>query len=302
MSKTVLTLIANPARMKLGDSAVHPVRERLEAQGAYVHRLDWLAPEEAVDLHLTRMTPEDAGQVAAAVLKDAPVDVVAQLSGDRRKRMLIADMDSTIITIECIDEIADFVGRKKEVSAITERAMNGELDFAQALGERVALLAGLPEATLQHVYEERLHFMPGARELVATMNASGAHTVLVSGGFDFFTSRVQGALGFALDKSNRLEVQDGKLTGRVMLPILDKNAKLQTLMEESARLGISADDILAVGDGANDLPMLLAAGFGVAYHAKPMVQASARHRINHTDLTALLFAQGYRKGEWLISE
>jgi phosphoserine phosphatase len=211
--------------------------------------------------------------------------------------MLICDMDSTIITVECIDEIADFAGVKKKVAAITERAMRGELDFPAALNERVLLLKGLDEAVLSQVYDERVTFMPGARELVATMRANGAYTVLVSGGFDFFTSRVREALGFHADFSNRLEIEAGKLTGKVMPPILGRNSKLETLMRISAERQISLSEVLAAGDGANDVPMLLAAGLGVAYRAKPLVRQSARARISHCDLTALLYAQGYSEKE-----
>ncbi len=198
-------------------------------------------------------------------------------------------MDSTMITVECIDEMADFVGKKAEVARITERAMNGELDFAQALCERVALLKGLSESTLQQCYDERVKMMPGAKELIAAMRKQGGYTVLVSGGFTFFTSRVRDVLGFHEDFSNRLEVENGMLTGRVIPPILGKEAKLQTLKDTCKNLGISTQNVIAVGDGANDLPMLLEAGLGVAYHAKPVVQAQASARINHCDLSALTY-------------
>jgi phosphoserine phosphatase len=243
------------------------------------------------------MEPEIAEAVAREALENQPIDCIAQATDGRQKRMLITDMDSTVITVECIDEIADFAGVKEKVAGITERAMRGEIDFPAALAERVALLAGLPEATLMQVYDERVKFMPGARELVATMRANGAYTILVSGGFDFFTSRVRDALGFHADASNRLESMDGKLTGKVVPPILDKNSKLLTLMQTSSERQISLSDVMAAGDGANDVPMLLAAGMGVAYHAKPVVQSSVRARINHCDLTALLYAQGYREEE-----
>lgn len=226
------------------------------------------------------------------------IDLIVQDAAERQKKLLITDMDSTIITVECIDEIADFAGVKPQVAQITERAMRGEIDFAGALNERVGLLKGLPEPTLQKVYDERVRFMPGARALVATMRAKGAYTVLVSGGFDFFTSRVRQELGFHEDHSNKLAVEGGALTGAVIPPILDKQSKLHSLMVISSRLEIGMGDALAIGDGANDLPMLMAAGLGVAFHAKPVVQQSARARLNHCGLDALLFAQGYGRDEW----
>lgn len=219
-------------------------------------------------------------------------DCIIQPSQGRLKKLFISDMDSTLITVECIDELADFVGKKDHVSAITERAMRGELDFESALTERVALLKGLPEATLQECYDSRVTMMPGARELAQAMRQSGARCVVVSGGFTFFTSRVREELGFHADFSNRLEIANGTLTGRVLPPILGKEAKLATLQAECTQLGISPAEALAIGDGANDLPMLLAAGLGVAYHAKPLVQQQAGARLNHCDLSALIFTQG----------
>jgi phosphoserine phosphatase len=297
MSKSVLTLIAPAGKEKLSLSLVEQVSSVIAATGATMLGEEWLSMEGACDLMFARTPPEAAEAAARAALGAASIDCIAQATAGRQKRMLITDMDSTVITVECIDEIADFAGVKDKVAGITERAMRGEIDFPSALAERVALLAGLPEATLARVYDERVKFMPGARELVATMRANGAYAVLVSGGFDFFTSRVRAALGFDADSSNRLEVEAGKLTGRVIPPILDKNAKLVTLMQTSAEREISLSEVLAAGDGANDVPMLLAAGLGVAYHAKPVVQQSARARINHCDLTALLYAQGYREEE-----
>jgi phosphoserine phosphatase len=297
MSKSVLTLIAPAGKEKLTRQHVDPVAAALKKEGALLIGEDWLAPDIACDLVFTRIEPEIAEAVAREALGAQAVDCIAQGTEHRQKRLLVTDMDSTIITIECIDEIADFAGVKDKVAGITERAMRGELDFPSALAERVGLLAGLEESALQRVYDERLKFMPGARELVATMRANGAYAVLVSGGFDFFTSRVRTELGFDADSSNRLEVEAGRLTGKVIPPILDKNAKLVTLMQTSMERQLSLSEALAVGDGANDVPMLLAAGLGVAYHAKPVVQSSARARINHCDLTALLYAQGYREEE-----
>jgi phosphoserine phosphatase len=207
-------------------------------------------------------------------------------------------MDSTIIGCECLDELADFAGVKAEVSAITERAMRGEIGFEGALRERVAMLKGLPAGDLQRCFDARVRLNPGARTLAATMAAHGARCVLVSGGFDFFTRRVAAAAGFQADQANHLIEADGRLTGRVREPILGREAKLAALRQETAALGLELSDALAVGDGANDLAMIEAAGLGVAYRAKPIVAAQADARIEHTDLTSLLYFQGYRVEEF----
>ena len=222
------------------------------------------------------------------------VDVCVQAWEGRRKRLLVADMDSTIIACECLDELADFAGVKAEVSAITERAMRGEIGFEGALRERVAMLKGLPLSALQDCYDARVRLNPGAQTLVKTMAAHGARCALVSGGFEFFTRRVAAAAGFHTDRANRLIEAEGALTGTVGEPILGREAKLSALHEEAEALGASPLEALAIGDGANDLAMLGAAGLGVAYHAKPLVAAEAHARIDHTDLTSLLYFQGYR--------
>jgi phosphoserine phosphatase len=232
-------------------------------------------------------------------LEDLPVDICVQPAAGRRKRLLIADMDSTIIGCECLDELADFAGVKTQVAEITERAMRGELEFEGALRERVAMLRGLGLEALEACYEARVRLNPGARTLVRTMAAGGARCLLVSGGFSFFTARVAAAAGFHEDRANTL-IDDGRaLTGLVGEPILGREAKLASLNGEAARLGLGADETLAVGDGANDLAMIEAAGLGVAYRAKPVVAARAHARIDHSDLTALLYFQGYRAGEFI---
>ncbi len=220
------------------------------------------------------------------------VDLNVVPAVDRAKRVLIADMDSTMIPVECIDELADFAGVKDEVSDITERAMQGELDFEEALKARVALLTDLPVTALEECYRTRIALNPGARDLVQTMNAAGARTALVSGGFTFFSSRVGRDAGFASNQANTLEEADGRLTGRVVPPILGRDAKAAALKALCAEVGCTTTDVLAVGDGANDLAMIELAGMGVAFHAKPKVAAAAGYRLNHSDLRALLALQG----------
>jgi phosphoserine phosphatase len=233
------------------------------------------------------------------VLALEPVDIVIQETATRRKKILIADMDSTMIDQECIDELADEVGIKAEVATITARSMNGEIAFEPALRERVALLAGLRAAVIDRIIESRITLAAGARELVRTMRSHGAHTALVSGGFISFTQPIAGKIGFHENRANRLLEADGKLTGFVAEPILGRSAKADALKEIAARLGLSPADAIAVGDGANDLDMLRLAGTGVALHAKPVVAAEAKVSINHGDLTALLYIQGYRRDEFV---
>lgn len=237
--------------------------------------------------------------VVAGLLAGKAVDFCLQPAAGRRKRLLIADMDSTIINVECIDELADFAGVKAEVSEITERAMRGELDFEAALRERVGMLKGLPLADLQRAYDERVRLNPGARTLVRTMTVDGARAFLVSGGFSFFTRRVARAAGFDADRANTLIEAGDVLAGTVGEPILGREAKLAALREEAANLGLPLSATLAVGDGANDLAMIEASGLGVAYRAKPIVAAQAHAKVDHTDLTSLLYFQGYRAGEFV---
>ncbi len=262
---------------------------------------DVLAPGRAHQWRLRALNATEAGAVllaARAELAQSPLDVNLVLDDEhRRKRLLLADMDSTIIGQECIDEIAKFAGVGDHVAAITERAMRGELDFEAALTERVSLLRGLDEATLAKVATERLTITPGARELVATMRHHGAYCVLVSGGFTFFTSRIATAVGFDENRANILEIEAGHLTGRPSFPILGREAKRETLLELTAKLALPPEATLAVGDGANDLAMIEAAGLGVAFRAKPLVNAAADAQVLHGDLRDLLFLQGYRHDE-----
>jgi len=239
-----------------------------------------------------------SGDVPADFLTDAAVDINIVSAENRRKKLLIADMDSTMIPVECIDELADFAGVKEQVSDITERSMRGELGFEESIIARVALLTDLPEAVLEKCYAERVSLNPGAKTLVQTMNKIGAMTALVSGGFVFFTSRVAGETGFQLNQANTLIVRDGKLTGKVGMPILGQQAKLETLNALCKSGGYAPEDVLAVGDGANDRSMVEAAGLGVAYHAKPTLADIADARLYHSDLTALLALQGIAERDY----
>jgi phosphoserine phosphatase len=294
----VATLISNPARPAVDDRALARAATLLSQAQAPV----WLDPGVAADIPFTAPADNDNrahAEALRAAVGDAPLDVVVQAAGARRKRLFVADMDSTMIGQECIDELADFVGLKAHVSAITERAMRGEIAFEPALRERVALLKGLAGQVIDEVIATRITLMPGGRALVATMRANGAHTCLVSGGFTLFTDRVAALVGFHENRANRLIVAaDGSLAGEVSEPILGREAKLAVLIELRDRLGLAKADTLAVGDGANDLAMLDEAGLGVAYHAKPLVAAAAHARIAHGDLTALLYLQGYRRDEF----
>lgn len=278
----VLTLVAPPGALTAG--LVARARDAFDA-GAPV----WLADAEAADLALPAAPDRTA---IAALLGDAQVDWHLGPAEGRRKKLLVADMDSTIVTSETLDEIAAFAGLKDRIAEITRRSMNGEVDFAEALRLRVGMLKGLGLDALARTWAAT-EMMPGAAELVATMNANGAVTALVSGGFTYFTGRVAERLGFTVHRSNELLHDGAALTGKVAEPILDRDAKLATLRELAAAKGWTETDALAVGDGANDLAMIGAAGLGVAYRAKPIVAAEARTRVDHADLRALLFFQGY---------
>ena len=287
----VVTLLTNPETPVLERVTVESLRNAWGGGGAR-----WLDPGVAAEFDLDHV-PENRWEVWEG-LQALRVDMAVQRAEGRRKRLLIADMDSTMIRQECIDELADEAGVGAHVAQITARAMNGELDFEGALRERVGLLKGLPEGVIARVLRDRITLMPGGEVLLATMKAQGAYAALVSGGFTAFTRSVAGQLGFDENRANTLHVAEGKLAGTVAEPILGKEAKLQALNQISTRMGITPAEAIAVGDGANDLPMLKAAGTGVALHAKPRVQVECEVRVNHGDLTALLYLQGYSRDEF----
>ncbi|MDO3436748.1 phosphoserine phosphatase SerB [Rhizobium sp. CBN3] len=293
----VATLVANPSNPVLTPGIAEQAAEAVTASGLY-----WLADGVACDIALRDGTDAQAAEAnLLAVISSAPIDLVIQDQDSRRKKLLIADMDSTMIGQECIDELAAEVGLKEKVADITARAMNGEIAFEPALRERVALLKGLPISVVDEVIAKRITLTPGGPELIATMKAKGHYTALVSGGFTVFTRRIAATLGFDENRANTLLDEDGILSGFVAEPILGKQAKVDALNEISASLGISPQEAIAVGDGANDLGMLQLAGSGVALHAKPTVAAQAQMRINHADLTALLYIQGYRKTDFVTA-
>ena len=294
----VATLVAHPTQPIPEDTGWQAARN-LPAAGAPA----WLDPGLALDIPFTPPGEND-NRITAETLREAlggaRIDVVVQQAAGRRKRLLLADMDSTMIGQECLDELADFVGQKARVAAITERAMRGEVEFAPALRERVALLAGLPAGVVDEVIEKRITLTPGARTLVRTMRRHGAYTCLVSGGFTVFTARIAALIGFDENRGNRLIVgEDGRFLGTAAEPVLGGDAKLETLKELRRKLGLASQETLVVGDGANDLSMIGDAGLGVAFRAKPLVAQAAAARIDHADLTGLLYAQGYRREEFV---
>lgn len=291
----VATLIANPAKAALAPSLGIKASAAVNATGLY-----WLADDIACDIPLPLgMEASEADASLRATLDGAPIDVVVQEQERRRKKILIADMDSTMIGQECIDELAEEAGLRDHVAAITARAMNGEIAFEPALRKRVALLKGLPLSVIDKVISTRITLTPGGPQLVRTMRKHGAYTALVSGGFTSFTRRIAEMIGFNEERANRL-INDGtRLTGTVAEPILGREAKVEKLVEIAERLGLTPEDAIAVGDGANDLSMIQLAGTGVALHAKPAVAAQAKMRIDHGDLTALLYIQGYRKADFV---
>ncbi len=296
MAANVLTLIAAPAAIADAEAAVATAAHALRHLGARIAGREWLAPRTACDILFDDLVPDQADAAARHALGALAIDIVAQPASGRRKLLLLADMESTIIENEMLDELADQLGLRHRVAEITRRAMNDEIDFAAALRERVALLKGLPESALAEA-GARIRITPGAGALVATMRAHGAFTVLVSGGFRIYTGRIGRELGFDLDVANELVVEGGRIAGTVREPIFGRDAKLATLKRVAAERALPLAAALAVGDGANDIAMIEAAGLGIAYRARPAVAARVRSRIEHNDLTALLYAQGYRTEE-----
>ena len=292
LSMFIATLLTNPKNPVLEPATVDALRNAWGGGDA-----QWLSPDVAAEFAIATV-PGNRWDVWGEMQK-LGIDLVVQPVENRKKKMLLADMDSTMIQQECVDELAAEAGVGERVAGITARAMNGELDFEDALRERVGLLKGLDAKVIEKVLANRITYMPGGKAVVATMKANGAHAALVSGGFTAFTARVAATLGFDENRANTLLVSDGKLTGEVGVPILGREAKVTALKEISTRLGLNAEDVMAVGDGANDLGMLGLAGAGVALHAKPIVAAECDIRINHGDLTALLFIQGYSRDEFV---
>lgn len=288
----IATLIASPSARNLEPALVENLRNAWGGGDA-----EWLAPDEAAEFSLDAL-PDNRWDVWGDLQKMG-VDLIILPAEGRKKKMLLADMDSTMIQQECIDELAEEAGVGERVKDITARAMNGELDFEGALTERVGLLKSLPVSVIGDVLANRITLMPGGHALLSTMKANGAYAALVSGGFTAFTTHVATTLGFDENRANTLNVADGALTGTVGMPIQGREAKVQALKEITARLGLSHDDVMAVGDGANDLGMLGLAGAGVALHAKPSVAAECDIRINHGDLTALLYIQGYAQSDFV---
>ncbi len=289
----VLTLIATTE--SLDEGIISDVRAALRALGADVGSPVILSPGRACDLAFDHLAPEQADAAIRQRMGTRPFDIVTQSAANRRKLLLVADMDSTMVTGETLDELADFAGIKDRIAAITARAMNGEIGFEAALKERIGLLEGLPVHALEETWQ-RVRYTGGARALVQTMKAHGAHAILVSGGFKFFTARVREELGFDADLANEFVFAEGRLKG-VKEPILGRETKVSTLISVAGERQLSLAQTLAVGDGANDLDMIRAAGLGVAFHAKPVVASEAKVRIDHGDLLALLYAQGYRDAD-----
>jgi phosphoserine phosphatase len=287
--KNILVLLSNPARPALDQGTVQAAVEVLRSTGATVGTPDWLAPGIACDVPFEG-EPMEMGMTG--------LDAVTVPAANRRKRLLVADMESTMIENEMLDELADYLNLREKIAGITARAMNGEIDFEAALKARVELLKGLPVSTLDEA-ARRIEYMPGGAILVATMKKHGAYSALVSGGFTTFTKIVRERLGFDFDAANTLDIDGTALAGTVAMPILGKEAKLSTLKRLCDERGLGLGDALTVGDGANDLPMLQAAGLGVAFHAKPFVAAQVPARIRHGDLTALLYLQGYRHSDFI---
>ena len=298
MTDYVATLVSNPSKPALSDALLSHLAQALPSN-AKVIRLD---RQIAIDVVFSARSPKETKETSEKIrqaLASEPIDVIVQPIATRKKSLFIADMDSTMIGQECIDELAAELRVKQKVAKITERAMRGELEFEQALRERVRLLAGLDALVIPKIITERITLSPGARTLISTLRGHGVYTALVSGGFTLFTHRISAMIGFDEHRANTLMIDKGKLTGEVAEPILGKQAKRATLIELREQYALHPDETLAIGDGANDLDMIKEAGFGVAYRAKAAVAAAADARIEHADLTALLYAQGYSRSSWI---
>ena len=295
--ESVLTLIA-PTVGDLNNEVVKLAADCLHQSGAHVNESDWLSDGESCDLFFSGVLADSIESRLRDIFTNTRIDMAIQPHEGRRKKLLLADMDSTIVTTETLDELAEYAGLKEQISEITERAMNGEILFRDALKERVGMLKGLGSETMAKTME-RITYSPGARTLVRTMSANGAYTALASGGFRYFTGRVKQALGFDFEIGNEIEIADGKFTGEIIGDIVTKAVKRETLITLAEQQRIDISETMTVGDGANDLPMLEHAGTGVAYHAHPIVIAGAPYRIDHAGLDALLFLQGYRRNEFV---
>lgn len=294
----VITLVSNHTSADNIRNAIDAVRQTLKGKGLATTHPKWLSEDEACDIMIEETRAPDYDQLIENICDGFELDYCIQSNRDRRKKLLIADMDSTIITVECIVELADFVGLRDEVSDITEKAMRGEIEFKEAFRERVRMMKGLSEDVLHKAYNERVTVTAGAKQLVSTMKAHGAYTALVSGGFSFFTSRVRTEVGFDMDESNELLFGPDGVSGEVQEPILDSNAKLSRLCQLRDELQLKVKDVLAVGDGANDIPMINEAGLGVAFWAKPTTAAAANASVKYGDLSTILFYQGYSRAEF----
>jgi len=298
-TQSVLTLVADHTAEAEIRNIAEQARECLDDQGGNCEAIDWLSEDTACDIPFEQLDQSAAEKSLEKAGLLGQLDFCLQPAAQRRKKLFLADMDSTIITVECIDELADFAGLKEEVSKITEDAMNGKIEFNDAFRERVAMLKGLHREVLQRVFEERVSLTPGAQTLVQTMRHNGTYTALVSGGFTFFTGLVREWVGFHMDMSNELLFDGDQLTGIAAEPILNSTAKLNTLLRLKAETGLADAETLAIGDGANDIPMIEAAGLGVAFHAKAKAAAAADANIRFGDLRTLLYYQGYRAEEFI---
>lgn len=296
MMQNILTLITDPRNALLTPRVTNAVRDALALARGKVGPADWLDPGIACDIPFDNVAPAEAVKAAAGALRGMPVDILVLNPENRRKQVLVADMESTIIRNEMLDELAFEAEIGDQVAEITRRAMNGEIDFQAAIRERVGLLKGQPASLLDKV-AEKIVLMPGAASLLRSLKEAGVYCALVSGGFDIYTARIAEQLGFDEHQANHLDIADGAIAGTVREPVLGREAKLEALRRVATQKGIAPADCIAVGDGANDLAMLGEAGLGVAFHAKPKVQEAARFNIRHGDLTALLYAQGYRRDE-----